>query len=293
MAATTAFLHFPQLKAEYYCWRWAYLMSYPTLEKDCRYWRWTRLVPRPPQGTHTNTDDAAETLIYMGPPAAAVVAANVKHPSLAGRNTMLVRERMVGLLGLMGDPSVVPSLRELLLCEPGDPYYVSHGAVAQALRRLGDRSTVWILFDDISRHGGVTSFRSARALEQLTWHSFGDLRPDLPAEETSRRVGLWLEWWRQNQEREESEWLREGVEQAIGQLTSDDVYLRAWASRRLERVTGRRFLFKHYMALRARQSVAELWRRWWQEHRERFRHADFDSIDRRFRTVENLYLLEW
>jgi hypothetical protein len=293
VAVTVTFLHFPVLKARYYCWRWAYLMSYPTLEKQCKYWSRTRLLPRPPEGPHTNMDDAAETLIYMGPSAAPVVAAMVKHPGLAGRNTMLVRERTVGLLGLMGDPSVIPTLRELLLCQPGDPHYVSHGAVAQALRRLGDHSTVWILFDDIGTHGGVTPFRSARALELLTWHSFGDLRPDLLPEETRRRVALWVEWWQQNQQREESEWLAQGIEQAIGQLTSDDVYLRAGASRRLERVTGRRFFYRYYMPLRERRAVASLWRRWWKEHKDRFRYADFDSIDRPFRAVESLYELEW
>jgi len=293
VAVTVAFLHFPALKARYYCWRWAYLMSYPSLEKECGYWRWTRLLPRPPEGPHTNMDDAAETLIYMGPSAAPVVAAIVKHPGLAGRNKMLVRERTVRLLGLMGDPSVVPTLRKLLLLPPKDPHYVPHAVVARALRRLGDRSAVWILFDDIGSRRGATPFRSARALELLTWHSFGDLSPDLPPEETRRRVALWSEWWRLNQQREEPEWLGQGVEQAIGQLTSDDVYLRAGASRRLERVTGIRFFYRYYMPLKERRTVASLWRRWWKEHRDRFRYADFDSIDQRFRTVDRLYDLEW
>ena len=121
----------------------------------------------------------------------------------------------------------------------------------------------------------------------------GLIIPDLPPEETRRRVALWSEWWRLNQQREEPEWLGQGVEQAIGQLTSDDVYLRAGASRRLERVTGIRFFYRYYMPLKERRTVASLWRRWWKEHRDRFRYADFDSIDQRFRTVDRLYDLEW
>jgi len=294
VAATAVFLSYPVLKAEYYSWRWAYLMSYPRLESERRYWRLTGLLPRPPGAPHSNTDDAAETLIYMGPSAAPVVAAKLNHPSLAGRSKLPVREGTVRLLGLMGDPSVVPTLRELLLLQgPEDPRYVRHMVVAQALRRLGDRSALWLLLEDITRRQGVTTFWSAKALELLTWQSFGDLRPDLPAEEARRRVALWSEWWRQNQEREESEWLRQGVEQALGQLTSDDVYLQASAIRRLRRVTGMRFFCEYYMSLPERRKAAQVWRHWWLEHQQRFRHASFDSIDHHFRTVASLYVIEW
>jgi len=273
--ATATFLYYPRLKTEYY------------------YWRWTYLLPRPPGGPHTDVDDAAETLIYLGPAAAPVVAAKLAHQSLSGFLKFSQREETVRLLGLMGDPSVVPTLREFLLRSPEDPHYVRHVVVAQALRRLGDRSAVWLLLEDITGQRFVTTFWSAKALELLTWQNFGDLRPELTPEEARRRVELWREWWRQNQEAEESEWLRQGVEQALGQLTSDDIYLRASALRRLRRVTGMDFFCEYYMSLADRQQAAEVWRRWWQEHQSRFAHADFDTIDRRFRTVASLYLLEW
>jgi len=291
---TAACSTYPPLKTEYYYWRWAYLISYPTLQSDCPYWRWTRLLPRPPEGPHSNMDDAAEVLIYMGPSAAPVVAAKLDHPSLAGRRKMPVRERTVKLLGLMGDPSVIPVLRELFLLQgPEDPRFVPHLIVAQALRRLGDRSAVWLLLDDITRGGSITSFWSAKALELLTWQNFGDLRPSLIPQEARRRVSLWSAWWRQNQQREESEWLCQGLEQALSQLTSDDLYLRNSAIRRLRRVTGMRFLYTPFMSLAERRRAAQVWRRWWDEHRQRFRHADFDSTDRRFRTVASLYRMEW
>ncbi|MCK4299143.1 MAG: hypothetical protein KAX80_06405, partial [Planctomycetes bacterium] len=293
VAATAAFLHFPGLKAEYYYWRWAYLSSYPVLQSECPYWRWTRLLPRPPEGPHTNLDDAAETLIYMGPSAAPVVAAKLNHPSLAGRRKRPLREQTVRLLGLIGDPSVTPVLSDLLLSRPREPHYVPHAIVAQALRRLGDRSAVWLLLEDISSGSRSVCFRSARALELLTWQNFGGLFPDLPPGEMRRRADLWGEWWRQNQDNEESEWLRQGVEQALAQLLSDDMYLRDRAIRRLRRVTRMRFFCEYYMSLHDRRLAALVWRRWWQEHQERFRYADFDSIDRPFRTVDSLYRSEW
>jgi len=225
--------------------------------------------------------------------AAPVVAAKLSHPLVSGQLKLPVRQQLVRLLGLMGDPSVAPALADLLLREPGDPRYVPHVSVAEALRRLGDRSATWLLLDDITAKKGITSFWSAKALELLTWQSFGDLRPDLPPEEASRRVALWRDWWRQNQEQPESEWIRQGVEQALGQLASDDLFLRASAIRRLRRVTGMRFFCEYYMLLSDRQAAAVVWRRWWEEHRERFREADFDTIDRPFRTVSSIYLLEW
>ncbi len=293
VAATAAFLHFPGLKAEYYYWRWAYLSSYPTLQSECPYWRWTRLLPRPPEGPHTNLDDAAETLIYMGPSAAPVVAAKLNHPSLAGRRKRPLREQTVRLLGLIGDPSVTPVLSDLLLSQPHEPHYVPRAIVAQALRRLGDRSAVWLLLEDISSGSRSVSFRSAKALELLTWQNFGELFPDLPPGEVRRRAALWGEWWRQNQDNEESEWLRQGVEQALAQLLSDDMYLRDRAIRRLRRVTRMRFFCEYYMSLGDRRLASLVWRGWWQEHQERFRYADFDSIDRPFRTVDSLYRSEW
>lgn len=275
VVSAAVFLYFPRVKAEYY------------------YWRWSRFLARPPGGPHTNVDDAAETLIYMGHSAAPVVAAKLTDPRLAGLLHRPLRERTVRLLGLIGDPSVVPTLRDLLLRGPKDPFYVPHPAVAQALRRLGDRSVVWLLLDDINRRKGLLPFRSAKALELLTWHNFGDLTPDLPPEELRRRVAAWNQWWQENQERPESEWLRQGVEQAIAQLTSDDLYLRASAIRRLRRITRMRFFCEYYMSLQDRQAAAVVWQRWWQKHRERFRYADFDTVDRRFRTVDRLDIMEW
>jgi hypothetical protein len=291
--ATAAFLAYPRLKAEYYCWRWMYLASYPRLNQDCLYWRLTLLIPRPPGGPHTNTDDAAEVLIRMGPLAAPVVAAKLSHPVARGLLRLPLRQQLVRLLGLMGDPSVTPTLHDLLLRDRGDPTYVPHVTVAEALRRLGDRSATWLLLDDIAAKQGLTSSWSARALELLTWHSFGDLEVNLPAEEAARRVALWMNWWRQNQEQPESEWIRQGVEQALSQLASDDLFLRASAIRRLRRVTGMHFFCEYYMLLSDRQSAGVVWRRWWEEHQERFREADFDTIDRPFRTVSSIYLLEW
>lgn len=275
VVVVAVFVFFPGLKAEYY------------------YWRWTRLLARPPGGPHTNVDDAAETLIYLGHSAAPVVAARLTRPGLAGPLHRPLRERTVRLLGLIGDPSVAPTLRDLLLRTPEDPFYVPHVAVAQALRRLGDHSVVWLLLDDINSRGDWASFQSAKALELLTWQNFGDLSPDLPPEELRRRVALWSQWWQQNQERPESEWLRQGVEQALAQITSDDLYLRASAIRRLRRITRMRFFCEYYMSLRDRQAAATVWRRWWQEHQDRFRYADFDTVDRRFRTVARLDLVEW
>jgi len=273
--AAAVFLHFPTLKAEYY------------------YWRWTNMIPRPPGAPHTNVDDAAEVLIYMGTEAGPVVTAKLTSPALAGPPKAMIREQTVRLLGLMGDPTAIPTLRELLLSKPGDSYYVRHIVSAHALRRLGDRSVLWVLFGDILRRKDVRGFWSSRALELLTWHSFGDITPQLAPEEADRRVSLWHVWWQQNQQRDESQWLREGVEQALAQLTSDDLYLRNSAIRRLRRITGMRFFIEPYMVLSDRQGAAEVWRRWWEEHRERYAHATFDSVDRRLRTVQSLYLMEW
>jgi hypothetical protein len=291
--ATAVFLAYPRVKAEYYCWRWMYLAAYPNLNHQCPYWQLTFLIPRPPGGPHTNTDDAAEVLIRMGPLAAPVLAARLSQPVTSGVVKLPLRQELVRLLGLVGDPSVVPTLRDLLLAESNDPRYVPHVTVAQALRRLGDRSATWLLLDDVAAKKGITSFWSAKALELLTWQSFGDLRTDLAPEEAARRVVLWMDWLRRNQERPESEWLRQGVEQALTQLASDDLFLRASAIRRLRRVTGMHFFCEFYMLPSDRQRAAVVWRRWWEEHQERFRNADFDSTDRPFRTVSSIYVLEW
>jgi hypothetical protein len=293
--ATAAVLAYPWLKAEYYCWRWMYLAAYPRLVQECPYWRLTFLIPRPPSGPHTNADDAADVLIQMGPLAAPLVAAKLSQPVAAGQlqYQRTLREQLVRLLGLMGDPSVVPMLRDLLLREANDPRYVAHVTVAQALRRLGDRSVTWLLLDDIVTKKGVTSLWSAHALELLTWQNFGDLWVDLGPEEAARRVALWMNWWRRSQEEPESEWIRQGVEQALTQLVSDDPFLRASAIRRLRRISGMRFFCEYYMLLGDRQRAAVVWRRWWEEHRERFRNADFDTIDRPHRIVSSIYLMDW
>jgi hypothetical protein len=47
------------------------------------------------------------------------------------------------------------------------------------------------------------------------------------------------------------------------------------------------------MLLGDRQRAAVVWRRWWEEHQERFRNADFDTVDRPLRTVSSIYVLEW
>jgi hypothetical protein len=53
------------------------------------------------------------------------------------------------------------------------------------------------------------------------------------------------------------------------------------------------YFFDPRMSLSDRQKAARVWTEWWRKHERKYENATFDSVDRRWRTVASLYIIEW